>query len=113
MMTLLTDELRARLEENGRRQHSTKGTKNEIDFVPVVKLFAPLTNSLWLLTEIDPEDADMAFGLYKPDSGHPELCYVSLTDLQCRFGHALVRRDEHFQSDEPLSVYSRRAGLGG
>ncbi|WP_430515912.1 DUF2958 domain-containing protein [Mesorhizobium loti] len=30
-----------------------RGTRDEIDFVPVVKLFTPDAGATWLLTEID------------------------------------------------------------
>ena len=43
MTALLTDELRSKLQENGRRQ---QGTKYKIDFVPVVRLYTPLMNSV-------------------------------------------------------------------
>ncbi len=110
-MALLSDELRARLEENGRRQHAAKNTDNELDFAPVAKLYTPLGNATWLLTEIDPKDADRAFGLYDSGKGQAELCYVSLLDLERRFAQSSVRRDKDFQTDEPLSGYVRKAGV--
>ena len=41
-MELLTKELKIRLLENGRKQESVRGTADEIDFWPVVKLFPPV-----------------------------------------------------------------------
>lgn len=108
---LIGNDARAILEENGRSQHAVKGTLNEIDFVPVAKLFTPLATSVWLLTEIDPEDVDMAFGLQDLGDGFPALRYVSLSDLESRFGHASVRQDKSFQGDAPLSIYLQRTGL--
>jgi len=55
-MELLTEEIEAQLRENGRRQELVRGTNDEIDFEPVVKLFTPDAASSWLLTEIDPND---------------------------------------------------------
>ena len=110
-MALLSEDLRARLENNGRRQQAVKDTENEIDFAPVAKLYTPLADAIWLLTEIDPEDADMAFGLHDPGNGYPELCYFSLTELERRFAQMSVRRDKEFHTDEPLSVYVRKAGI--
>ncbi|MEL6965219.1 MAG: DUF2958 domain-containing protein [Pseudomonadota bacterium] len=95
--------------KNGTRPERT----DVIDFVPLARLFTPLADSVWLLTEIDPEDADMAFGLHDPDDGRPELGYVSLRDLEGRFAQHLVRRDEYFRTDQPLSMYVRMAGLDG
>jgi hypothetical protein len=112
-MALLSDDLRARLEENGRRQHAVKGTENEIDFAPVAKLYTPLAASTWLLTEIDPEDVDKAFGLHDSGKGSAELCYVSLIELERRFAQSSVRRDKDFLTDEPLSEYARKAGVVG
>ena len=109
-MALLTASLRAQLEENGGRQHPLKGTKDEIDFRPVVRLYTPLMQAVWLLTEIDPEDRDMAFGLCALGDRHRTLDYVSLKELEGRFGLELVKRDESFQADQPLSSYAARAG---
>jgi hypothetical protein len=47
-----------------------------------VKLFAPDGNATWLLTEIDPDDGDRAFGLCDLGLGEPELGYVSLAELE-------------------------------
>ena len=52
-MKLLTDEQRTKLLDNGRRQAPVKGTEEELDFWPVVKLFTPDAQCTWLLTEID------------------------------------------------------------
>ena len=67
-MKLLTKEQRERLLKNGRDQQKVKGTKAEKDFWPVVKLFNPAGAATWLLTELDPEDEDVAWGLC--DLGH-------------------------------------------
>ena len=109
-MAFLTASLRAQLEENGRRQHPLKGTRDEIDFQPVVRLYAPLMQAVWLLTEIDPEDPDMAFGLCDLGGRHRTLDYVSLKELEGRFGLELVKRDEHFRADQALSAYAATAG---
>ena len=62
-MKLLTKEIRDTLIANGREQAPVKGTDAEKDFRPVVKLFFPAGPQTWLLTEIDPEDEDVAWGL--------------------------------------------------
>ena len=108
-MTLLTDSLRAKLEANGRKAGTDTGT----DFWPVVKLFTPLAHGVWLLTEIDPEDPDRAFGLCDPGDGQPELGHVSLSELTSRFGHLSVRRDGQFLADKPLSAYVAETRSGG
>ncbi len=110
-MALLTASLRAQLEENGRRQQPLKGTKDEIDFQPVVRLYTPLMQAVWLLTEIDPKDSDRAFGLCDLGKGHRTLDYVSLTELDSRFGLMSVRHDDSFQADQTLSAYAAKAGV--
>ena len=62
-MKLLTKPLRQKLIENGGGQITIRGAKSEKDFWPVVKLFYPAGASTWLLTELDPEDEDIAWGL--------------------------------------------------
>jgi hypothetical protein len=59
-MKLLTNDIRKQLIANGREQAKVKGTKDEQDFWPVVKLFYPAGAATWLLTELDPEDDDVA-----------------------------------------------------
>jgi hypothetical protein len=46
----------------------------------VVKLFTPDVGAIWLLTEIDPDDHDHAFGLCDLGLGAPEIGWVSLND---------------------------------
>ena len=62
-MKLLTKDQHAKLIDNGRRQHEFKGTPDEVDLEPVVKLFYPTGAATWLLTELDSEDNDIAWGL--------------------------------------------------
>lgn len=110
-MQLLTQDLRDQLLANGRQQQPLRGTRDEIDFVPVVKLFTPDAGATWLLTEIDPEDPDIAFGLCDLGLGYPELGSVSLAELaevRGRLGLP-VERDLHFKGTKPLSAYADAA----
>lgn len=59
MTKLITDEQRAQLLANGRDSIENP----RFDPLPVVKLFTPNAGATWLLTEIDPDDQDIAFGL--------------------------------------------------
>jgi hypothetical protein len=59
MTNLITDVQRAQLLANGRQSLTDEG----FDPPPVVKLFTPDAGATWLLTEIDPDDDDHAFGL--------------------------------------------------
>ena len=110
-MKLIPDELRAQLLANGRQSLEDEG----FDPPPVVKLFTPDAGATWLLTEIDPDDHDHAFGLCDLGQGFPELGYVSLAELQAvrgRFGLP-VERDLHFRATKPISAYAREARLAG
>lgn len=73
-MKLLTKELQRRLIQNGviRRKLGEEGEADP-DFYPVVKLFTPDAGCIWLLTELDPEEHDYAFGLCDLGLGFPEL----------------------------------------
>ncbi|MEM8950296.1 MAG: DUF2958 domain-containing protein [Pseudomonadota bacterium] len=99
--------LRAALEAN-RRDETGKAEE-----WPVVRLFTPLGKSVWLLSQIDPNDKDKAFGLCDEGDGRPVLGQVSLEDLAHRFGHLSVRWDDKFQADRPLSAYTAEARQAG
>jgi hypothetical protein len=104
---LFTKAQREQLLDNGRRQAVVKGTSDEIDFHPVVKLFNPVGAATWLLTEIDPEDESVAWGLCDLGMGFPEFGTVSLTELAAyrgRLGFG-IERDRYFEARGPISAY--------
>ncbi|MAU99204.1 MAG: transposase [Fulvimarina sp.] len=106
-MNLITNTQREQMLKNGRLTAQGK----TLDPHPVVKLFTPDGAATWLLTELDPSEPDIAFGLCDLGMGCPELGYVSLSELASvrgRFGLA-VERDLHFQADKPLSAYTAAA----
>jgi hypothetical protein len=114
-MKLLTKELAAKLLENGREQGRVKGTKAERDFFPVVKFFYPAGAATWLITEADPEEPDVLFGLCDLGHGSPELGSVRLSELQsfrgrCGLG---IERDRFFEARAPLSRYADAAYEAG
>ncbi|TIV37049.1 MAG: DUF2958 domain-containing protein [Mesorhizobium sp.] len=82
-----------------------------MDFVPVVKLFTPDAGATWLLTEIDPDDRDIAFGLCDLGLGCPEIGSVSLSELSSLRGRLglPVERDLYFRTVRTLSDYAERA----
>jgi hypothetical protein len=106
-MKLLTSAQRAKLLDNGRRQAAVKGTPAELDFRPVVKLFNPCGAATWLLTEIDPDDETVAWGLCDLGMGFPEFGTVSLTELAEYRGPLGIgiERDRYFEAGAPISVY--------
>ena len=114
-MEILTDELKKQLLANGRQQAAVRGTDDEIDFLPVVKLFTPDAGATWLLTEIDPDEPDLAFGLCDLGLGFPELGSVSLSELASVRGRLglPVERDRHFVAKKPLSAYTEEASEAG
>lgn len=116
-MKLLTAHDRARLLANGalRRQAELDNPEVDIDFFPVVKLFTPDAGCTWLLTEIDPEDTDRAFGLCDLGLGYPELGYVSVSELESVRGRLglPVERDMHFVTSKSLSAWATEARASG
>ncbi len=99
MIDFLTDELMAKLIANCRV--STTSLKHW----PVVRLFVPNTNCVWLITEMDPTDRNIFFGLCDLDCGFPELGFVDLIALTHE-DEIPVQRDLSFQPRHPLSVYA-------
>lgn len=108
---LLRPESRVQLLLNHRKQAPLKGTRGEIDFPPVCKLFVPWGAGTFLLTEVD--DQGLAFGL--ADVGYPELGYISLDELaEIRGpGGLKIEEDLHFTADKPISAYAEEARSAG
>jgi hypothetical protein len=82
-MKLLTKALRDELLRNGRITAAlAEEGKASADFALVVKYFTPYANCTWLLTELDPDEPDIAFGLCDLGMGFPELGSVSISELE-------------------------------
>lgn len=104
---LLTEEDRIRLFANA--------LADDRDPAPVVKLFTPDAGATWLISECDPDEPDRLFGLCDLGLNHPELGYVSLTEImevRGRLGLP-VERDLYFVADKPLSAYAAEAQAKG
>lgn len=115
-MELLTAEIEARLLANGSQNAERIAIDgNTIDFHPVVKLFTPDAACTWLLTEIDPDNPDIAFGLCDLGMGFPELGSVSLSELAALRGKLglPVERDLHFAANKTLTAYADEAATHG
>jgi hypothetical protein len=112
-MKLLTATARAQLLANGIAQRAATDQGAALDFYPVVKLFAPDANATWLLSELDPDDSDLAFGLCDLGLGEPELGYVRLSELESVRGPLglSVERDLGFSADRLISAYAAEARL--
>lgn len=111
MKTLVTDEQRAQLLANGR----ARAEGQPLDPLPVVKLFTPDAHATWLLTELDPEDGDTAYGLRDLGLGMPELGTVRLSELVSIRGplRRPIERDLYFVAQRTLSEYARLARING
>ena len=81
------------------------------DYFPVVRLYMPDASASWLLSELDPDDTDLAFGLCDLGLGFPELGYVRLTKIEGLHGHIglPVARDDDFTAYGPISAYADAA----
>ena len=111
-MTLLTDDERRRLLQNGELRRSLEQDgKAEANFHPVLKLHIPGTGMIWLLTEIYPDDPDVAFGLCDLGMGFPELGDVRLSELEGvrNLAGLSVQRDDAFSAAQTISKYAERA----
>jgi len=110
-LTLITDEDRNKLLANGRE--AAAGA--DIDPFPVVKIFVPDGKATWLLSELNPADPDVAYGLADLGKGMPELGYVVLGEIaQLRGCVGLpAERDRFFRATAPLSVYASAAFAAG
>lgn len=106
-MMLITREQSELLLANGRFSRE----QDDFDPHPVVKLFTPDAGATWLLTEIDPEDPTIAFGLCDLGLGSPELGSVSLSEIASIHGPLglPVERDLHFQATQSINVYADEA----
>lgn len=104
---LITDAQRTELLANGARTAAGE----TIDPYPAVKLFTPDAGATWLLTELDPADPDLAFGLCDLGLGYPELGSVRLSEIAAIRGRLglPVERDLFFRADRPLSRYAEEA----
>lgn len=104
-MYLLSQYEYAKLLDNGKPANRGK------DHFPVVKLFLNGTACTWLLTEIEPENNSIAFGLCDLGMGFPELGYVDLNEIvqvKSKLGLS-AERDLYFKAIYPISVYADAA----
>lgn len=113
---LLTTEQRARLLANGHANLERIGNGLDAhDWQPVVKLFCPWGAATWLLSELDPDAPDIAFGLCDLGMGSPELGSVSLSEIAAIRGPGglTIERDQHFKPTKSLTAYAAEARLAG
>lgn len=87
------------------------GRNRDQDHPPVVKLFTPDAQCTWLVSEIDPDENDLAFGLCDLGMGYPELGYIDLIEIRAARGQLGLRveRDFSFTGKYPMSIYAEAA----
>lgn len=110
-MKLITQSQLAQLIRNGERSQR----EPDFDPHPIVKLFTPDAQCTWLLSEVDPQNPDRAFGLCDLGVGSPELGWVSLAELAAVRGKLRLplERDRAFKAKGLLSAYADNARLWG
>lgn len=110
-MALIPKIIRAQLQENGRRQKPLRDTYARIDFLPVIRLYTPDADAIWLLTEEDPDTPDIFYGLTDLGLGSPDVGPIRLSDMERirgRFGLP-VERDHFWTPAGPISEYIKAA----
>jgi Protein of unknown function (DUF2958) len=114
-MKLISDTQHTELLANGRAARDAADAGLDFDPKPVVKLFTPHWYARWLLTEIDPQYPQHAYGLCDSGDGLPYIGYVCLLDLEDVHGKFkfTVTPDPRFVADYPLSVYANVAYTRG
>ncbi len=108
---LITKSEMEKLLANGRKSP----TDPAFDPKPVIKLFNPTGAGTWLISEVDPENPDIAFGLADLGMGSPELGSISLTEIKNvrgRFGLP-IERDRHFAAKMTIGEYAEKARQAG
>lgn len=105
MSKLIPDDLMLKMMENHRDMAKT----GKEDHYPVVKLFCIASPATWLLSEVDPMDKELAFGLCDLGMGFPELGYVSLDEIESM--GILIERDKWFDPKHTMSVYAEAARM--
>lgn len=98
---------------NWEEQQPLKGTGEERDYQPVVKVFNPMGAATFLITECDNDG--LAFGLSDLGFGEPELGYISMDEIfSVRLpGGLTMEQDLYFKPTKALSEYADEARSKG
>ncbi len=106
-MKLFNEHQYRQLLENGQPENRDK------DHPPVVQVTMPFTDCVWLLSELDPEEPDIAFGLCDLGFGFPELGSVSISEITSVthpvFPGVGAYCNPLFEGKYPMSVYADAA----
>lgn len=116
-MKLIPQLLLTKLIDNAKRQDAVRGTGQELDLEPVIKLFTPDSAATWLITEAEEDETYgyILFGLADLGMGTPELGTVGLSELEALRGHLglAVERDLYWTPRGTLSAYVNAALSAG
>ena len=113
-MALINKAQRQQLIANGRARQEATRDGRDFDPVPVVYLMAEQEWPRWLLTDIDPQDPDRAYGIC--DLGNvPEFGFVSRRALEGLRGliGLDIRQAGGFVAYRPVSEYLDQLRIRG
>src|SRR5262245_929280 len=106
-MKVFTKDVVEKLAKNGAATRAAQDAgKREPDHKPVIKLFGG--QATWLMTESEPDDTDILFGLCNLVICYAELgCFrrIELEEIRFRPFGLGVERDKFFTAKYPISVY--------
>lgn len=110
-MVTIPEDLKAKLIDNGRRAK----TEKDFDPEPILKLFAPWDQRVWLISEMSPDSHDVLFGLCDLDVGELELGMTMLSELNSVVGirGLKIEVDRFFQPNRTLNAYASDAVMAG
>jgi len=98
-MKLITPSIKTKLEKNWTEVVAKyEAGDSDINETIVCKLFNPCGAATWLLTQLDPDDGDIMYGLADLGFGCVEYGSISLSELQAlKLPMGLtIERDLHF-----------------
>src|SRR5690606_19485523 len=105
---LLTDEQIKKLETDHFSQ-------DDFFAKPVVRLFIPGTQMVWLIAKINKENHNVGWGIYNDGTGMPQVRFILLDQLEeiALSNNRKVARDDRFRSDFDINTYMTAAHVYG
>jgi hypothetical protein len=111
----MTDEAFNLLLDNGRVSCEHQQRDAHFDPAPVVKLYLPGSDVVWLISELDPDSPTIAYGLADLGVGFPELGFVDLQEIHevsAKRG-VFITQDRDFRPAKSVGQYARDARRAG
>jgi hypothetical protein len=95
-------------------KNGERANREHTDPVPVVKLFTPHADCVWLVAEIHPEDGDTALGLIDTGQGCPAIGYFRLSEITDPSKPPVYKDlNFRFRPKRPLSDHYATAVMAG